>query len=388
MKKKKISILGAGLVGSVIAEDLASSAEFEVVSYDNINKRLNEVSHKTNGNVKGVQIDLSNSETVSQIALDSDLVVGALPSNLGFFAAKSVIASRCPYVDISFASEDLSELNTLAKEADIPVIVDFGVAPGMSNLLSGLGASYLDEPKSLEIVDGGLPVERLFPWEYKAGFSPFDVIEEYVRPARLVIDNKLVVKEALSEVELIDLPRVGTVEAFNSDGLRSLLDTLKIPNMRERTLRWPGHAEKMSYLRYLGLFSLEPIEVSGVKVIPRDFVAKLLFPQWKYDLNEKDFTVMKVEIEGISKGELVSHKWYLTDYACQKTGHSSMARTTGFPCAAMVRLILKGHKIESGVHFPESLSFDETLVDFIFSEQNKRGIVYKYEKETLGPQGY
>ena len=126
---------------------------------------------------------------------------------------------------------------------------------------------------------GGLPVERNWPWEYKAGFAPADVIEEYVRPARQVENGEVVVHEALSEPELVHFEGLGSLEAFHTDGLRSLTETLgDIPNIREKTLRYPGHIERMRALREAGFFSTEEIEVKGVRIRPLDVTSALLFP--------------------------------------------------------------------------------------------------------------
>ena len=387
MKRKKIVILGAGLVGGFIAEDLIVGDEFDVIACDLNIKRLNKVAQRTQGKTEIREIDLSDCKLVRHVASDADLIIGALPSHIGFNAIRAVIQERVPCVDISFTSEDFRVLDLEARDAGVPVIVDFGVAPGMSNLLAGIGVSRLTSPSSVEIVVGGLPVERVWPWEYKAGFSPFDVIEEYMRPSRIKRNNKLVVREALTEVENIELPGVGTVEAFNSDGLRSLLDTLDVPNMRERTLRWPGHAKKMSYLRHLGLFSMDSIDISGQSVVPRDLTAALLFPQWEYHSGEQDLTVMKVEVEGILDGKIIKHKWDLLDYGVVDEGHFSMARTTALPCVSVARLLARGHVVPAGVHVPESLVNDSFLVDFIFDEQKKRGIEYQYNQEFFGPSG-
>ena len=123
-------------------------------------------------------------------------------------------------------------------------------------------------------------------------------IEDYTRPARMVENGRFVKKPALSGPELIDFPGIGTLEAFNTDGLRTLVDTVEIPNMKEKTLRFPGHAEKMRILRETGFFSYDPIDVNGVEVRPIDVTARLLFPFWEMKEGDRDFTVMRVEVAG------------------------------------------------------------------------------------------
>ena len=146
------------------------------------------------------------------------------------------------------------------------------------------------EIEDYECLVGGLPEKREWPYEYKAVFSPIDVIEEYIRPARYVQNSKTITKEALSDTELVHFDEIGTLESWNSDGLRSLIDTMpNIPNMIEKTLRYPGCVEYLKVLRASGFFSYEEIDLNGHKVRPIDLTAKLLFPKWKMDEDDRDF---------------------------------------------------------------------------------------------------
>jgi len=262
------------------------------------------------------------------------------------------------------------------------VIADCGVAPGMSNMLSSWGVSKLDHAERVEILVGGVPRERYAPWEYKAGFSPYDVIEEYVRPSRVVENGEIVVKEALSEPELIDFEGVGTLESFNTDGLRSLADTLDVPNMRERTMRYPGHIDLARAFRDTGLFSEEPVEVDGVQVVPRALLAKLLFPKWTFKPMEEDITVMRVTVEGELDGVPTRLRWDLLDRLDPATGFTSMSRTTGFTCTVVARMILDGSLDEPGVFAPEMIATREGVLDAIFAGLAERGVHYTAHMET------
>ena len=207
-----------------------------------------------------MRADLRDPEVVTGLVREHDLVIGALPSHIGFATVRAVIEAGRDLVDISFMPEDARELDAFARERGVTAVVDCGVAPGVSNMMAGFAAGQLDPCEKLEIYVGGLPVERRWPFDYKAGFAPHDVIEEYTRPARLVENGRIVVREALSEPELMHFPGVGTLEAFNTDGLRSLADTLAVPFMKEKTLRYPGHVELMRVLRETGFFSKEPLD--------------------------------------------------------------------------------------------------------------------------------
>jgi saccharopine dehydrogenase-like NADP-dependent oxidoreductase len=252
--------------------------------------------------------------------------------------------------------------------------VDCGVAPGLSNLLCGRAEHEFDSVERMLILVGGLPKHRVWPFEYRVVFSAVDVIEEYTRPARWVEHGRLVTRPALTDVEPVDLPRVGTVEAFNTDGLRSLATTLHAPFMKEKTLRWPGHVEKMRMLRETGFLSLEPIEVGGAKVRPYDVTTRLLFDAWKLPAGESDLTVMRVEATGAIGGRRETWTWDLYDEADLAAGFHSMARTTGFPCAIVARMLARGELSRPGVQPPERLAGDDRVYAAIMEGLRERGV--------------
>src|SRR6185295_12559121 len=216
----------------------------------------------------------------------------------GFQTVKTVIEAGKNMVDISFFAEDSFLLDELAKQKGVTIVIDCGVAPGMANVLLG----HHNESMQIELYEclvGGLPVVREWPYEYKAVFSPVDVIEEYVRPARFVQNKMLVTREALSDPELIQFDEIGTLESWNSDGLRTLLKTMPdIPNMIEKTLRYPGCIDYLRVLRETGFFSKEPIVINGTSIRPIDVTAQLLLSKWKLMPGEEEFTVMRIRIEG------------------------------------------------------------------------------------------
>jgi saccharopine dehydrogenase-like NADP-dependent oxidoreductase len=375
-------VLGAGMVGSVIAEDLAVSG-FDVTVVDVDPEALDRVSTRSDRSIAVKEADCSDAAVVTAIALDADIVFGALPSWLGLNALRAVIESERSYCDISFMSEDPRQFDDLASQKGVTCVVDFGVAPGMSHLLCSYATHILDSCERLDIVVGGLPVDRKWPWEYKAPFSPRDVIEEYIRPARLVEEGVTVTREALSETVLVELPGVGTLEAFNSDGLRTLCDTLDVPNMRERTLRYPGHAELMRVLRSSGFFDTDPIQVGDQTIRPIDLTSKILISDWKYEQGEADLTVMRVEAEGRKDDKNVILRWDLLDHYDSKADQSSMARTTGFPCAAIGRMIADGTIDLPGVHPPESFGGKPEVVDRLLDELETRKIRFTQTMEPV-----
>lgn len=371
----KTIILGCGLVGGLIAKDLAKDKDFQVTVADINEKKLDELTKETD--IRGIKADLSSSEAIRKIVAYQDIVIGAVPGFLGFNMLRSVIETGKNVVDISFMPEDVLSLDELAKKKGVTAVVDMGVAPGMSHMIVGYVDSLLDETESATILVGGLPMIREWPYEYKIVFSPKDVIEEYLRPARLIEGGKIVEKSALSDLELVNLPKIGTLEAFNTDGLRSLLYTLNIPDMKEKTLRYPGLAEKMRMLRETGFFSDIPIEIGGVKVKPLDLTSKLLFSKWELKEDEEELTVMRIIVQGKKEEKRLCYTYDLLDYYDKKEKVTSMSRTTGFPCAIMARLVAQGEFQYPGVCPPEYIGREHKVYQKVMKELEKRNVFYK-----------
>lgn len=374
--KKKIAVLGAGLVGKAIAVDLAGS--FDVTSIDINDQTLDAL--KKEKNITALKADLRDHAKLMDLIQPFDLVIGAVPGFMGFETVRAVIESKKNMVDISFFPEDPFMLDALAQTNNVTVITDCGVAPGMGNIILGYHHQQMDI-HSYECLVGGLPVVREWPYEYKAVFSPIDVIEEYTRPARYVQNGAIVIKEALSDPELIHFNGVGTLESWNSDGLRSLIKTMPgIPNMIEKTLRYPGCIEYLRVLRESGFFSYEEMDVNGTRVRPIDVTARLLFPKWKLKPGEEEFTVMRIRIAGREKGIYKGYEYNLLDYTNKDTGTLSMARTTGYTCTAAANLVIDGKFSRKGISPPEFLGEDKRNFQTIIDHLKTRGVVYQREE--------
>lgn len=351
----RILVLGGGLVGSAIARDLASDTNFKV-SVADVNEDV--VAKARMYGARGVYANLASPDTVRILAGEADLVIGALPGFMGFAALRAVIEAGRNIVDISFFPENCLDLDEFARERGVTAVVDCGLAPGLGNVLMGRATRELDTVHSFLCYVGGLPAVRRKPFEYAAVFSPVDVIEEYTRPARYLEGGRLVTRPALSDVELVDLPEVGTLEAFNTDGLRSLAHTMPAPDMKEKTLRYPGHAELMRMLRDTGYFSKEEIDVRGTRIRPVDVTAQLLFPAWKLPEGEADVSIMRVVIEGERAGVREKRVYTLVDHYDPTTRTTAMARTTGYTCAVAARLVADGTFTRKGVSPPEYIGLD------------------------------
>ena len=372
---KKIIVLGAGMVGSAMAIDLVKN--YEVTSADFSLKPLEKIKSKQS-NIKTLQVDVTNNNELIKTLQYFDLVICAVPGFLGFETLKTIIKAKKDVVDISFFPENALELHELAKQNKVTAIVDCGVAPGMGNIILGYHNEQM-KVTDFECLVGGLPKTKKWPFNYKAPFSPIDVIEEYTRPARYIENKKTITREALTDVELVEFEKVGTLESFNSDGLRSLILTMPhIPNMKEKTLRYPGHIEYIQVLKKSGFFDTKKINMNGVEISPIDFTNKILFKEWFLEDDEKELTVMKITIKGnTEKGDKKEITYDLYDAYCTETQTSSMARTTGYTATAAANLILGNLFNEKGVYPPELVGKHPSCYQFVIHYLKDRNVIYK-----------
>lgn len=367
----KIAVLGSGMVGRAMALDLAS--RHEVTAFDKFESSLSLLAER-NRNITRITADLADYSAYAQMLEPFELVVTAVPGFMGYKTLEAVINAGKNVVDISFFPEDALQLNELAKGRNVTVITDCGVAPGMSNYILGRYNEEFEVEK-FECYVGGLPKTRKKPFEYKAPFSPVDVIEEYTRPARLKENGHIVIKPALSERHYMHFDGIGTLEAFNTDGLRSLLFTMAhIPDLKEQTLRYPGHADLILALQMSGFFDERPIDVNGTSIRPIDFSSKILFREWKLGAEEEELTVMRVIVEGKKDGQSRQVEYNMLDRYDPVSRISSMSRTTGYTCTGTVEMLAQGLFSDKGVFPPELVGRNKTCFEFIIKYLAERGV--------------
>lgn len=376
-----IIVLGAGMVGSAMAIDLVKNHR---VTLTDLSKSVLDKVKQKNKNLTAQQLDVTNRADLQSTIKQYDLVICAVPGFLGFDTLKTIIEAEMNVIDISFFPENSLDLDTLAKEKDITAIVDCGVAPGMDNIILG----YYNEKLKLsdfECLVGGLPKEKKWPFCYKAPFSPIDVIEEYTRPARYVEHGKVVVREPLTDCDYVEFDTIGTLESFNSDGLRTLIHTMShIPNMKEKTLRYPGHVEYVRVLKESGFFSEDKIDVNGQRVSPLDFTSKILINEWKLGETEEELTVMRISLRGENAdGQIEEIVYNLHDEYSKETNTSSMARTTGYTATAVANLVLDGLFAQKGVFPPELVGKHEDCFAYIIKYLEKRKVHYSKNSRLI-----
>lgn len=368
----KIVLLGAGMVGRAMAVDLSENHQLTAVDIDPTTlEALSSVCK-----LQTLCADLADTGLIAGLVKGADLVLSAVPGFMGYRVLEAIIRAGKPVVDISFMPEDFMRLNDLAVAKGVTVITDCGVAPGMPNLIAGFYNECM-EISRFEYMVGGLPRARSYPFYYKAPFSPIDVLEEYIRPARFREKGRLISKAALSDAERVHFDRIGTLEAFNTDGLRSLLSNLPhVPDMREKTLRYPGHIQLIEALKACGFFDTTPMQIQEQVVRPMDLTAELLIREWKLEEGEPEFTVMRILLEGKMDGKHKMIAYELYDEYDSGQGLSSMARTTGFTATAHAELVLQGLFNGRGVYPPELVGMDADCFHFVMDYLARRNVIY------------
>jgi lysine 6-dehydrogenase len=346
----KIVVLGCGAMGRHMAIDLCKDPGCEVVSVDVNQESLERLAREHS--IQTRVADLSTIEGVARAVEDADLVIGSVPYSIGYTILEGVIRAGKNIVDISYCMEDPVGLDDLAKEKSVTAVVDCGVAPGMANIILG------DHTRTMKVTRyecyvGGFPKAKNAPFEHKSAFPALEVLEEYADLGNRVEDGKVVVEPMLDETATIDFAKVGSLACINSDGLRTLNRTMDIPDMFEKTLRYPKHVELMRTFRDAGFLNRNAIQVNGASVRPIDVTAKLLSPFFEYGPGEADLTVMRLVISGEEDGKPTAYTYEMYDEYDPATGTVSMARTTGYTCNAVARLVLDGGYSQKGISPPE-----------------------------------
>ncbi|WP_297499502.1 saccharopine dehydrogenase C-terminal domain-containing protein [Thermococcus sp.] len=348
----KVLVLGAGNVGRAVAWDMRD--DFDVYVGDISEERLKAVS----GFATPLRVDATDFDGLVEALKGFDLAVDALPGRFGYRAVKATIKAGTDMVDVSFMPENPLELRNEAERAQVTVIFDAGFAPGLSHILMGRIWYELDDMAEGSILVGGLPKEPRPPLYYRITWSPKDLIEEYTRPARVLRNGGVMTVDPLERIKRVKL-RGFEFEAFLSDGLRSLLESVRAEKLEEWTLRWPGHLGKMKVLRELGFFKPEHV----------DKTLEVITPLMTYE--GPDFTIMKVSGRGIINGKPREISYLLYDE--EQDGFTSMARVTGFTASIIARLVAEQNCIY-GVIPPEILGMRIDTHTRIMEELADRGI--------------
>jgi lysine 6-dehydrogenase len=354
----KLLVLGGGAQGRVIAADLARALPSATVTVAD----LRAPSLPSLPNLSWLEADASDVEALARTMREHDLVVGALPSRFGYGAMQAAIAAKRNLVDVSFSAENPLTLDAEAAKAGVAILPDCGLAPGLSHLAVGRAAADLGTPDEVAIYVGGVAIDRERPYGYVVTWSLDDLLEEYVRPAKIVADGRPITVPVFSGLETIELGGLGAMEAFYSDGLRTLVETLPgVATMGEKTLRWPGHVAAIQPLLAAGRF-VEEFRARCVVDEPRDLV------------------VMFVRVR---RGDR-QHRLLLIDRYDAATRTTAMARTTALTTSAVALAVANGLQPTPGVQPLERVAREPRAYEAIVGRLGTHGIRTQWSSSRAG----
>ncbi len=374
----RMLVLGAGLQGSACAYDLLQNDEVTEVRLADLNTGhiapfLAPYSGKR---LIPTPMDVRDRDAVRALMRESDAVMSAIPYYFNLDLARHAAETGVHFCDLGGNTDIVFEqkkLDDLARDNGVTIVPDCGLAPGMVNILAQLGIERLEKVDEVKIFVGGLPQNPEPPLNYQIVYSIEGVLDYYTTLSWVVRDGKRVQVKALSEREpvMFDAP-VGELEAFHTAGGLSTMAFRyegTIPTMEYKTLRYPGHAQIMEAIRDLGLLELDPIDVKGVRVAPRDVAIASMAPRLTKPAG-KDLVALRVTVKGTKAGRPASVGFELVDRYDEERGISAMMRTTGYSLSITGQMQARGEIQPPGVHTPDECIPGERYI----SELRSRGV--------------
>jgi lysine 6-dehydrogenase len=374
----RMLVLGAGLQGSACAYDLLQNPDVTIVRLADLHvHKLPEFLKEYSGKrLIPTPLDVRDQDAVRAVMRESDAVMSAIPYYFNFELAKLAAEVGVHFCDLGGNTDIVFQqkgLDDVAKKEKCTIIPDCGLAPGMVNILAQYGISQLDKTDSVKIFVGGLPQHPEPPLNYQIVYSLEGVLDYYTTLSWVLRDGQRTQVQALSEIEPVSFSSpIGELEAFHTAGGLSAMAFRfegKIPTMEYKTLRYPGHARIMEAIRELGLLELTPIDVKGMKVVPRDVAVAAMGPRLTKP-NGRDLVALRVLVSGTKGGAAKSFGWELIDYYDETRGISSMMRTTGYSLSITGQMQARGEISPAGVYTPDECMPPAKYI----AELAKRGI--------------
>ena len=377
----RMLVLGAGLQGSACAYDLLQNPEVKEVRLADLHlEHLPEFLAPYSGKrLVPTPLDVRDHDAVLALMRESDAVMSAIPYYFNLDLAKLAVEAGTNFCDLGGNTEIVfqqKQLNDKAAAKGKTIVPDCGLAPGMVNILSQYGIEQLDKVERVKIFVGGLPQHPEPPLNYQIVYSLEGVLDYYTTLSWVVRAGKRTQVKALSEIEKVEFAsQVGALEAFHTAGGLSTMAWRyegKIPTMEYKTLRYPGHAHIMEAIRELGLLELTPVEVKGLKVIPRDATVAAMGPKLTKP-NGRDLVALRVTVEGTKAGKAKKVGWELICYYDEARKISAMMQTTGYSLSITGQMQAKGEIKPAGVHTPDECVPAAKYI----AELDKRGVHIK-----------
>jgi lysine 6-dehydrogenase len=374
----RMLVLGAGLQGCACAYDLLQDKDVASVRLADLHPgHLPPFLAPHSGpRLLPTALDVRDRDAVLGAMRDCDAVMSAIPYYFNFDLAQLAVEAGVHFCDLGGNTEIVFQQKGLdpdAKKNGVSIVPDCGLAPGMVNILSEYGIRQLDTVESVKIYVGGLPQEPEPPLNYMLVYSLEGALDYYTTLSWVLRDGKPTRVKALSEREPVKFD-FAELEAFHTAGGLSAMATRyegKIPTMEYKTLRYPGHAELMESIRDLGLLDNEPVDVKGVKVVPRDVFIAQVQPKLRKP-EGRDLVALRVIVKGMKAGKPATRTFELVDKYDEKNGISAMMRTTGYSLS-ITGLMQVRREVPAGVLTPDEAIDPRKYID----ELAKRGVMIR-----------
>jgi lysine 6-dehydrogenase len=394
----KLLVIGAGMMGSAAAYDMARSESVDAVTLADADKKRARDAASRIGKlasapkIRAVEVDASDEKSVAKLMKGHDAALSAVPYFFNLGLARAAVEARCHFADLGGNNTVVQEEFKLDKKAakrGVAIAPDCGLSPGMASILAGelmrrIGA----EADALKIYVGGLPADPKPPFNYQLVFSVEGLINEYAEPAKILRNGKIVTIEPLTEPEVFRLPDFPALEAFHTSGGTSTLPETfrgKVGECFEKTLRYRGHLAMIRSLYDLGLFSREKKKIGKLEVVPRELTARLL--EERFAGSDPDVTILRVEAREKRPGgwrALIKEtrparilSFTMLDHYDPRTSMSSMMRTTAWPASIIVQMLASGEIAKRGAVRQEV----DVPAEAFLSAMAQRGIQIHYEEQ-------
>ena len=377
----KVVVLGAGLMGKQAARDLVAADAVEKVFLADRSTDQADLFKKQLGSSKleVIQVDASNDEELTAAISKGDIVINALFYTFNEKVAATALKCGVHSVDlgghIGGATDAVLKMHEKAMEKGVTLIPDLGVAPGMINILTGYGASKLDQVSDIRLFVGGIPLHPEPPLEYNHVFSLEGVFDHYTDKSHVIRNGELLEVDSLSEIEHVQFEDFGELEAFHtSGGTSTLAETFSdINSLEYKTLRYKGHAEKFKLLVELGLTDrTKTVTVDQHEVNLRAVLKAVLEPLTELG-DKQDAVVLRVMVSGVKNGEELTYEYNMVTVKDSETGVTAMARATAFTISVVAQMVGKGIIDKRGAYPPEMIVPGEEYI----AEMAKRGVEIK-----------
>ena len=376
-------VLGAGKMGVVLAKDLiVSDPECRVTLVDIDFERLRQASAFIGSDrVVPLLRDMEDEAQRVEVMAGKNVAICALLHAQSLISLEAAVALGVHYIDlVGEAPLERMKYDAEAKEKGISVISGLGVSPGITNVCVGRAIHLLDKAEKGVVGVGGVPVDPEPPLNYRIVYAVESLLGLYERKVSILENGKIEKVDPLTGLEKIEFAEPFTdMEYFYTDGLNSMIHTLqgKIGYLAEKTIRHKGHVEAVEVLKASGFFSREPVNVDGQEVVPRKVLEAVLDERMRLG-DEKDATLLRIEVSGEKEGKSISHVFEMIDYFDSENHYTSMGKTTSFPASIGAQMIVSGQITQRGVVFPENV-FDADLFDPFMAALATRGVIISHE---------